>query len=136
MKKRLCLLTAVLVLFGSDLAAGQTGLDGLDEPQNYRSRRVSPFDRTGGNDDRLHIPPGETAVLADILTSNELHWFHNLGIERIARLAPHDGNVVGREELVHIDVDLLDDRPLRSVNRSCAFPLESLCLVEDINHGE
>lgn len=34
--------------------------------RNVRTRRVSSWDRTGGNDDRLHIQPGETAVLADI----------------------------------------------------------------------
>ena len=31
-----------------------------------RSRRASSWDRTGGNDDRAHIQPGDTAVLAEI----------------------------------------------------------------------
>ena len=31
-----------------------------------RSARASSWDRTGGNDDRLHIQPGATAVLAEI----------------------------------------------------------------------
>ena len=31
-----------------------------------RSARASSWDRTGGNDDRLHIQPGERAVLAEI----------------------------------------------------------------------
>jgi hypothetical protein len=31
-----------------------------------RSARASSWDRSGGNDDRLHIAPGETAVLAEI----------------------------------------------------------------------
>lgn len=30
------------------------------------SRRASSWDRTGGNDDRLHVQPGETALLAQI----------------------------------------------------------------------
>lgn len=34
--------------------------------RNVRSRRISSWDRTGGNDDRLHIQPGEVATLADI----------------------------------------------------------------------
>ena len=34
--------------------------------RNARSRRVSSWDRTGGNDDRLHIQPGEVVTLADI----------------------------------------------------------------------
>ncbi len=31
-----------------------------------RTRRVSSWDRTGGNDDRLHVQPGDTVVLADL----------------------------------------------------------------------
>lgn len=31
-----------------------------------RSGRASSWDRTGGNDDRLHVAPGETALLADV----------------------------------------------------------------------
>ncbi|NPV68372.1 MAG: DUF2961 domain-containing protein [Anaerolineae bacterium] len=34
--------------------------------RNVRTRRVSSWDRTGGNDDRLHIAPGQTVTLADI----------------------------------------------------------------------
>src|SRR5690606_35949807 len=34
--------------------------------RNVRTRRASSWDRTGGNDDRLHVMPGTTAVLADI----------------------------------------------------------------------
>lgn len=41
-------------------------LSGLPLLRNYTSRRVSSWDRTGGNDDRLHIHPGQEAVLADI----------------------------------------------------------------------
>jgi Protein of unknown function (DUF2961) len=31
-----------------------------------RSARASSWDRTGGNDDRIHVPPGQTATLARI----------------------------------------------------------------------
>jgi hypothetical protein len=34
--------------------------------RDVRTRRVSSYDRTGGNDDRLHVAPGASAVLADI----------------------------------------------------------------------
>ena len=34
--------------------------------KNTKRKRVSSFDRTGGNDDRLYIQPGETVVIADI----------------------------------------------------------------------
>lgn len=41
-------------------------LSGLPRLRNCRTKRASSWDRTGGNDDRLHIQPGQTAVLADI----------------------------------------------------------------------
>ncbi len=34
--------------------------------RSARSRRVSSYDRSGGNSDKIEIKPGETAVLADI----------------------------------------------------------------------
>lgn len=46
-------------LVGSPLA-------GLPMLRNVTSRRASSWDRTGGNDDRLHIQPGQEATLADI----------------------------------------------------------------------
>lgn len=41
-------------------------LGGLPVLRDFTSRRASSWDRTGGNDDRLHIQPGEEAILADI----------------------------------------------------------------------
>lgn len=38
----------------------------LGQPQNYASKRISSYDRTGGNKDSLTIKAGETAILADI----------------------------------------------------------------------
>ena len=36
---------------------------------NHRTRRISSYDRTGGNKDNVTIPAGETNVLADIKDS-------------------------------------------------------------------
>jgi len=41
-------------------------LAGLPILRNCTTRRASSWDRSGGNDDRLHIQPGEEAVLANI----------------------------------------------------------------------
>lgn len=41
-------------------------LGGLARLRNCTTRRVSSWDRTGGNDDRLHVLPGETTLLANI----------------------------------------------------------------------
>ncbi len=57
---------AVLVLLASMMLAGQDILRNLAEKQDYRSRRVSSYDRDGGNRDSIVIEPGKTAVLADI----------------------------------------------------------------------
>jgi hypothetical protein len=43
-----------------------SSLRDLPRLRSSKRRRVSSYDRSGGNDDRLHIAPGETAVLADI----------------------------------------------------------------------
>ncbi len=41
-------------------------LSQLPRLRDTSSRRISSWDRTGGNDDRLHLQPGETARLAEI----------------------------------------------------------------------
>ncbi|MBE2184381.1 MAG: DUF2961 domain-containing protein [Anaerolineae bacterium] len=38
----------------------------LARVRNVTTRRVSSYDRTGGNDDRLHLAPGTTTVIADL----------------------------------------------------------------------
>lgn len=45
---------------------GSTSLRDLARLRDSRSRRVSSFDRSGGNQDRLTIAPGETVELAKI----------------------------------------------------------------------
>ncbi|MDX8480284.1 DUF2961 domain-containing protein [Mesorhizobium sp. VK24D] len=45
--------------------AGLSPLRGLAKLRDARTRRFSSYDRTGGNDDRLHIEPGETVVIAE-----------------------------------------------------------------------
>jgi len=41
-------------------------LDNLAELRTYESKRVSSFDKTGGNGDNIRIDPGKTAVMAEI----------------------------------------------------------------------
>lgn len=48
------------------MGLGESPLAGLPVLRRCTSRRASSWDRSGGNDDRLHILPGQTAVLADI----------------------------------------------------------------------
>jgi hypothetical protein len=45
--------------------AGLSPLRGLAKLRDARTRRFSSYDRTGGNDDRLHIEPGKTVVIAE-----------------------------------------------------------------------
>ncbi len=45
--------------------AGLSPLRGLAKLRTARSRRFSSYDRTGGNDDRFHIQPGETVTVAE-----------------------------------------------------------------------
>ncbi len=64
------LLAALCVL--PDLRA-QDILGKLGEKQNYRSKRVSSYDRSGGNNDSIAIDPGKTAVIADIKGPAAIH---------------------------------------------------------------
>ena len=46
--------------------AGLSPLRGLAKLRDVRTRRFSSFDRTGGNDDRFHVAPGETVTIAEV----------------------------------------------------------------------
>lgn len=71
---RRCALLVLLLLMGlsAGTAAAQPVLENLLDParlpylKESRMRQVSSFDRTHGNDDRLTLQPGATAVLADV----------------------------------------------------------------------
>jgi hypothetical protein len=45
--------------------AGLSPLRGLAKLRDASTRRFSSYDRTGGNDDRLHIEPGKTVTIAE-----------------------------------------------------------------------
>lgn len=45
--------------------AGLSPLRGLAKLRKAKTRRFSSHDRTGGNDDRLHIEPGKTVVIGE-----------------------------------------------------------------------
>jgi len=69
MKKISIPITVFLIaFFMSGLAMSQSPLENLGEIKSgVRSKRVSSYDRTGGNNDRKeHIMPGDTYVLCDI----------------------------------------------------------------------
>jgi len=70
---RAALRLAAAALIPAAAAAGQDLLRSLGAPQDYLSRRVSSFDRSGGNRDSLTIKPGETAVLADLTGPGAIH---------------------------------------------------------------
>ena len=55
------------------IPAGQDLLCRLAQAQDYRSKRISSYDRTGGNRDALTIEPGQTAVLAEIPGPGAIH---------------------------------------------------------------
>jgi len=68
--RTLCI--AILVVAGAALA-GQDILQNLGRKQDYRSRRISSYDRNGGNRDSIVIEPGQTAVLAEIEGPGAIH---------------------------------------------------------------
>lgn len=54
-------------------ANDQELLSKLGKHQDYTSKRISSYDRTGGNSDRLTIESGKTAVLAEIKGPAAIH---------------------------------------------------------------
>ena len=63
----------ILILLAAAALAGQDILKNLGQEQDYRSRRVSSYDRSGGNRDSIAIEPGKTAVLAEIEGPAAIH---------------------------------------------------------------
>jgi len=55
-----------LAVAATAVLAGQDILRNLGKKQDFRGRRVSSYDRSGGNRDSIVIGPGQTAVLAEI----------------------------------------------------------------------
>ncbi|MCJ7579070.1 MAG: DUF2961 domain-containing protein, partial [Candidatus Aminicenantes bacterium] len=53
-------------IFSQDQPQSYSVLDNLAALKNYQSKRISSFDRSGKNADRLVIDSGETAVIAKI----------------------------------------------------------------------
>jgi hypothetical protein len=70
---RIFLPVLVLGALAMTSRASQDLLSKLGAPQDYVSRRVSSYDRTGGNKDSLTIPPGGAAVLADLQGPGAVH---------------------------------------------------------------
>ena len=62
-----------LALFQVFSAGAQDLLENLGSHLDYTSKRISSFDRTGGNNDRISLQPGETAVLAEIQGPAAIH---------------------------------------------------------------
>jgi len=64
--KRLAV-AALLLLVGCGALSGQgsSWLGGLTQPQDYVQKRVSSYDRSGGNEDFRAIGPGETFTVLD-----------------------------------------------------------------------
>jgi len=71
--RRLGIPVIVVLILASSALAGQDLLQGLGQKQDYRSRRVSSWDRSGGNRDSIAIEPGKTAVLAEIEGPAAIH---------------------------------------------------------------
>jgi hypothetical protein len=66
-------LIVISVILAASTLAGQDLLRNLGQKQDFRSRRISSYDRSGGNRDSIVIEPGKTAVLAEIEGPGAIH---------------------------------------------------------------
>jgi hypothetical protein len=64
--------SSIMLLAAAELLS-QDILSNLGQPQDYISRRISSYDRSGGNRDSLTIEPGGTAVLAEVSGPGAIH---------------------------------------------------------------
>jgi hypothetical protein len=71
-KATLLIVCLALISFAA-ASSGQDLLEKLGHRQDFVSKRVSSYDRTGGNKDSLTIEPGTTAILADIKGPGAIH---------------------------------------------------------------
>lgn len=67
------IIPAFFILSALPYLDGQSLLENLGKKQNYISKRISSFDKSGGNRDAVLIKPGETAVLAEIKGPAAIH---------------------------------------------------------------
>ncbi len=73
MARKLGLLIFFILVVGLAFAWSQDLLRNLGQIQDYVSKRISSFDRSGGNNDRLSIPPGDSVTLAEISGPAAIH---------------------------------------------------------------
>lgn len=69
MNKKIFLLVTLMVcilIHSAFTQPLQNLLNNLTQTQNYVAKRISSFDRTGGNRDAFPIEPGETLILAEL----------------------------------------------------------------------
>lgn len=66
-------LFVIIFILAVSTLAGQDLLRNLGQKQDFRSRRISSYDRSGGNRDSITIEPGKTAVLAEIEGPAAIH---------------------------------------------------------------
>jgi Protein of unknown function (DUF2961) len=64
---KICLRVSALVLLACASLSAQTHdwLTGLTEPHDYSQKRISSYDRSGGNEDFRTIAPGDTLTILD-----------------------------------------------------------------------
>ncbi len=67
------ILISLSILLAATGVFAQDILSHLGRSQEYTSRRISSYDRSGGNRDSLAIEPGETAVLAEVSGPGAIH---------------------------------------------------------------
>ncbi len=72
-KKTISFFSALILGLSGGTLEAQDLLQNLGKAQHFQSKRISSFDKTGGNNDRISLAQGETAVLAEITGPGAIH---------------------------------------------------------------
>ncbi len=72
-RRTISIFSAMILSLSLGTLRAQDPLQNLGRALDFQSKRVSSFDTSGGNNDRISIAPGETAVLAEISGPAAIH---------------------------------------------------------------
>jgi hypothetical protein len=155
---RLSFLSLVIIIATTPSAYAQTSAPKIDltQPQDYILKRVSSFDRTGGNADYRKIPPGQTLTVLDAdgpatlthiwftLSSQEashlkrlvlrMYWDHESTPSVETPLGDFFG--LGLGDYYTWESDLLSVAHERALNSFFPMPFQKHALITVTNEGQ
>jgi len=149
------LIIVLLAVVSANAQSWDTALSDLSKPKNYRLRRSSSYDRTGGNADARQVAPGDTITVFDEAGPGQIShiWFtiadkEEKHLKKIVLRAYWDGETTPSIEapigdffgLGHGDYFLYQSAPLavgadKALNSFFPMPFHKHARITVMNEG-